>query len=60
MDQNPTLPHQIAAGTGGWGWPRLLRQLGIGPSAASMLAGPYLHQLRTPTTAPPPPRGGRS
>ncbi len=43
--------------TGGWAWPRLFRHLGIGPSAASMLALPYLHRLpsaATPSDEPAP------
>ena len=39
---HPPIP--LPAGVGGWSWPRLFRHLGIGPSAASMLALPYLHR----------------
>ena len=59
MNQNAHPPNRIPAGTGGWTWPRLFRQLGIGPSAASMLALPYLPRFPPPTTTPPPePRPG--
>ena len=54
MNQNSYPPDQIRAGTGGWSWPRLFRQLGVGPSAVSMMAWPYLHQFPTSTSVPPP------
>jgi hypothetical protein len=53
MNQNPSRPNQVVAGTGGWSWPRLFRQLGIGPSAASMLALPYLYRFPSPTPTHP-------
>jgi hypothetical protein len=52
MNQNAH--SQIPAGTGGWSWPRLFRHLGVGPSAASMMAWPYLHLFPTSTSTPSP------
>jgi hypothetical protein len=58
MNQISSPPAPIPAGVGGWSWPRLLRQLGIGPSAASMLALPYLHRIPDPAPALPDLRSG--
>jgi hypothetical protein len=57
MNQTTSPPIPLPAGVGGWSWPRLFRHLGIGPSAASMLALPYVH--RSPDPAPTLPRSGR-
>jgi hypothetical protein len=59
MNQISSPPTPIPTGLGGWAWPRLLRQLGIGPSAAGMLALPYLHRIPGPAPTLPDLRSGR-
>ena len=60
MNQTTSPPAPLPAGVGGWSWPRLFRQLGVGPSAASMLALRYLPRPADQTPAVPPRLGGRS
>jgi hypothetical protein len=52
MTTDTTPPHRLPGPppTHPWTWSRLLFQLGVGPSAAGMLAWPYLRDLsRTPS-----------